>query len=224
MQNTSFLQYAQFKKSLMDNQPEFTEFIGINDEAGKIAFELQLPSNLPSSSFIMDIISRSDEHYYLKFIEQFMKQSKGLFNKYLAIHATVPAQNFDDYVRNEILAMYKDYDEYCRSMSIVCTKQDVMEKCFNLLLQFERAAFLISFQLNRRFSVFCKLRQLEIAQGRSRNKNIKRSRSVSPERLNKTGSVSRSSSRSKSRSRSRSRASSCSRAYTQPILIGIHEN
>ena len=218
------MQYAHFKQSLfMETQSEFAEFIGINDKTHKIAFELELPSRLPLSSFVL--VADNDEstkmvhdnNHYIKFLDEFMKQSKGLFNKYLAFNATVFVDNFNLDARYQILRMFEEYDDMRKvdtkkSMS----KGDVMGACFDLLQQFEKAAFLVSLQLNRKFWLYSKLERLAVSNEKEKSQ---RGRSKSYSR-----SRSKSKSKSRSRSRSNSRSKSKSRSKSSPsILVRICE-
>ena len=162
----------------------------------------------------INTIKQTEMKYY-NFLKMFMLKSKGLVSKYLSLNAKVPVQNFNNKVRNEIFTILSKEEKFNNFNSHI-TKIDAFKRCCKLLEQFEQAAFLITLQLNKRFWIFCKLKELECKI--LNKKSIKRDRSVSPQRnRSKSRSKYRSRSRSRSRSKSRSRSRSITKSRLQPL-------
>lgn len=96
-----------------------------------------------------------------------MKQSVGLFQKYLALDATVPVQNFNEKIRKEMYRILNDY----RDRQYIA-ETDALTKCLNLMQQFEKSAFHVSLQLNRSFWMYCNLKKLESEKQNTASKSV----------------------------------------------------
>eukprot|EP01083_Nonionella_stella_P078975 216435_1 len=150
-----------------------------------MSFEMSLPSTLPLSSFVMgyEMETATDTVDFMPMVDMFMTKAIGLFDKYLTADATVPVHNFDTKVRNNMVNIFERYESMKHP-----NKTDALEICFSVLEQFERAAFLISLQLNRQFWNFTRSTKKRSTrrcrkQGRrlSRSRSRSLSRSITPD-------------------------------------------
>eukprot|EP01084_Bolivina_argentea_P215871 366590_1 len=152
-------EYIQFKRSLVETEYFHNDaYFMINNK--KITFELELPPTLPLSCFVIESNECNNDHFYRHIIQKMM----GLVAKYLCLEATLAVNSFNDKVRSNLIQELCKEEHFINNPSHNCckiSKQYVIERCCQLLEQFEKAAYLVSLQLNRKFWVFCQLRKIQ---------------------------------------------------------------